>query len=222
MIGSSLQDHNQEHPRVRRRIWIVLLFLFCGWYGIRNVKMTNHMLSQLDSSGVVASAAMFLPTLLDNSTESFWSSTISQNGEGQSSLPVANSTSPNINSTSKDSMSACLLVMDDNHRLAEWLTYHYHVLPLRHLVIANDIHSRSTPTELLRLVQQDLPDLQIVQWNDSHFANFQPHGSSAPIVKLRHQYLVRQRQFLKACLEYYHNMGDQEWVACFDTGKCGG
>jgi hypothetical protein len=35
--------------------------------------------------------------------------------------------------------SSCLLVMDDNHRLAEWLAYHYHVLPLRYMVVGTSI-----------------------------------------------------------------------------------
>ena len=37
-----------------------------------------------------------------------------------------------------EAFSACMLVMDDNHRLTEWLAYHYHVLPLRYLVVAVD------------------------------------------------------------------------------------
>lgn len=28
-------------------------------------------------------------------------------------------------------IAACLIIRDDNHRLPEWLAYHYHVLPVR-------------------------------------------------------------------------------------------
>ena len=44
---------------------------------------------------------------------------------------------------------ACLLVNDENPRLPEWLAYHYHVLPLRHLTVAVDPASRSSPAEIL-------------------------------------------------------------------------
>jgi hypothetical protein len=48
-----------------------------------------------------------------------------------------------------NSFSACLLVMDDNHRLVEWLAYHYFLFPLRHLVILPDSNSRTSPNEVL-------------------------------------------------------------------------
>ena len=37
-----------------------------------------------------------------------------------------------------DSFSACLLWMDDNFRLEEWLAYHYYFMKLRYVVIAVD------------------------------------------------------------------------------------
>ena len=37
-----------------------------------------------------------------------------------------------------EGFSSCLLIMDDNHYLIEWLAYHYHVLPLRRLIVATD------------------------------------------------------------------------------------
>jgi len=36
------------------------------------------------------------------------------------------------------SFSTCLLMMDDNHFLVEWLAYHYTVLPLRRLIVTMD------------------------------------------------------------------------------------
>ena len=45
--------------------------------------------------------------------------------------------------------SACLLVNDENPRLPEWLAYHYQTLPLRHLTVAVDPASRSSPSEIL-------------------------------------------------------------------------
>ena len=37
-----------------------------------------------------------------------------------------------------NSMSACLLIMDDTIKLTEWIAYHYTVLPLSHLIVAID------------------------------------------------------------------------------------
>jgi hypothetical protein len=45
--------------------------------------------------------------------------------------------------------SFCLLTRDDNHILNEWIAYHYHVLNLRHIVIALDPSSTTSPEALL-------------------------------------------------------------------------
>jgi hypothetical protein len=42
---------------------------------------------------------------------------------------------PPVPADGYSAFSSCLLVMDDNHRLTEWLAYHYHVLPLRYMVV---------------------------------------------------------------------------------------
>lgn len=61
--------------------------------------------------------------------------------------------------TNDDSFSACVLWMDDNHRLDEWLAYHYYLLKLRYVVINIDPWSR-TPWSRSKL-------LEIVdRWND--------------------------------------------------------
>ena len=49
----------------------------------------------------------------------------------------------------EDSFSACLFFMDDNHFLAEWLAYHYTVLPLRRLIVTVDRKSQKSPLEIL-------------------------------------------------------------------------
>mmetsp|Transcript_4535 Transcript_4535/g.9003 ORF Transcript_4535/g.9003 Transcript_4535/m.9003 type:complete len:431 (+) Transcript_4535:44-1336(+) len=66
---------------------------------------------------------------------------------------------------SEHSFSACLLVMDDNHRLPEWLAYHYYALPLRHVVIASDPASRN-PLEIpIKWFQL----MNITIWEDKDF-----------------------------------------------------
>ena len=71
--------------------------------------------------------------------------------------------------------SACLLVMDDNHRLVEWLAYHYHVLPLRYIIVAVDPRSESSPTYLFN--QWRRKGMVIVEWEDKTF--WKPRSSKS-------------------------------------------
>jgi hypothetical protein len=63
-----------------------------------------------------------------------------------------------------NSVSACLMFMDDNHLLVEWLAYHYFVMPLRHVVVAPDPLSRTSPMEVL---ERWKPYMTIEVWNDT-------------------------------------------------------
>jgi len=54
-----------------------------------------------------------------------------------------------------DVISACLLVKDDNHILSEWIAYHYTTLPLRHLVVAVDPISETSPADIIRRWNKD-------------------------------------------------------------------
>ena len=47
-------------------------------------------------------------------------------------------------------MAACLLIQDQNDQLIEWIAYHYHILPLRHLVVAVDPTSVTSPLQILQ------------------------------------------------------------------------
>jgi hypothetical protein len=68
--------------------------------------------------------------------------------------------------TEKDrpgSFSACLLWMDDNFRLPEWLAYHYYVMNLRYVVIHPDPRSKGSP---LPVLDQWKDRIHIVEWTD--------------------------------------------------------
>jgi hypothetical protein len=68
---------------------------------------------------------------------------------------------------SNKGLSACLLVNDENPRLPEWMAYHFHVLPLRSLIVAVDPKSRHLPHEiLLRWVDMGV---QVNIWNDADY-----------------------------------------------------
>jgi hypothetical protein len=64
------------------------------------------------------------------------------------------------------SISACLLVMDDNHFLIEWLAYHYEVLPLRRLIVARDPRSRMSLSHILRRWKGLI---NITEWQDDDY-----------------------------------------------------
>ena len=89
---------------------------------------------------------------------------------------AAATTIPAVDSRDSNYFSACLLVKDDNHYLVEWLAYHYHVLPLRRLIIAIDPKSQTSPTNILRryagattATRNNGSRMHITQWTDDDF-----------------------------------------------------
>ena len=66
--------------------------------------------------------------------------------------------------------SACLIIKDENPRLIEWIAYHYQVLPLKHLIITSDPSAITSPTTILNRWRKDLPDLEIIEWNDQDYS----------------------------------------------------
>mmetsp|Transcript_24752 Transcript_24752/g.54332 ORF Transcript_24752/g.54332 Transcript_24752/m.54332 type:complete len:492 (-) Transcript_24752:51-1526(-) len=49
-----------------------------------------------------------------------------------------------------ESFGACLIVKGDNDLLAEWIAYHYTVLPLRYVLVASDVGNPENPTRVLK------------------------------------------------------------------------
>ena len=77
--------------------------------------------------------------------------------------PILNSQGGSSNET----MSACLLVYDDNHFLTEWLAFHYQTLPLRRLIIATDPRSRTSPSPILQRWKSH--GMNITEWTDDDY-----------------------------------------------------
>lgn len=135
---------------------------------------------------------------------------------------------PNKPSTGRDSFAACLLVKDDNHRLIEWLAYHYHVLPLRYLVIAVDPDSRTSPQHILQR-WTNYTNMTIVHWaNDADYMTtaefdeaqhtvqryFRKQQPSPELV----QHRARQRLFYYKCLLHCQQQ-QRHWTALIDTDE---
>ena len=136
----------------------------------------------------------------------------------QPESPIPN---PTILPNGNDTFSACLLVMDDNHRLVEWMAYHYHVLPLRYLIIAVDPRSNTSPTKILNKYRK--LGMHIEEWNDHRFMKAQLADQSIneetdglQIKRDRHR--IRQRNFYWKCLQHLKNQ-NRTFVTLIDTDE---
>jgi hypothetical protein len=64
--------------------------------------------------------------------------------------------------------SFCLLIKDDNEILNEWIAYHYHTINLRHLIVAVDPSSSTSPSSILEEWRQVF-GLQVEEWTDHDY-----------------------------------------------------
>lgn len=97
-----------------------------------------------------------------------------------------------------DSFSACVMFKDDTHRLIEWMAYHYHVLPLRRIIIGVDAGSISYPLELAKRYADRM---KVTLWPKDVFASDQDvHVSERKKnMDAANQYIRRQTLFLRKC-----------------------
>lgn len=122
---------------------------------------------------------------------------------------------------------ACLLTRDDTMILPEWLAYHYTVLPLRHLIVAVDPLSITTPKPLFDAFL-NYTDMEIEMWTGNFYflemtrlREFNPleHHQSA-----RDEYLnfhrARQRGFYTRCLQSFKKHHPEvQWVLMLDSDE---
>jgi hypothetical protein len=102
-------------------------------------------------------------------------------------------------SSSTTFMSACLLWMDDNHYLVEWLAYHYTVLPLRRLIMCVDPKSQTSPLSLLeRYSSRGL--LNITVWYDDDFFPRVARDRPAYVNNPTRTFLARQSWCYLQCM----------------------
>lgn len=121
-------------------------------------------------------------------------------------------------------MAACLMIKDDNHWLIEWLAYHYHMLPLRSLVVFPDPSSRTSPMPIL---ERWTDRMQISVWNETSFEIPKDHlddihkmKQDVPIALHR----AKQRYFYQGCLKHFRliagrSMFTDLWVTAIDTDE---
>lgn len=125
---------------------------------------------------------------------------------------------PAVPADGYSTFSACLLVMDDNHRLPEWLAYHYHVLPLRYLVVTMDPRSVTSPSSIWNRWRKR--GVTIIEWTDYDFwhKKLKPLPENATLEVTRDRHRGRQKFFYKKCLEYLKTQ-NRTWVSLHDTDE---
>lgn len=123
-------------------------------------------------------------------------------------------------SDGNSTFAACLLVMDDNNRLVEWMAYHYHTLPLRHLIVAVDPRSRTSPTQVLNRYRR--MGVYIEQWSDHDFMDARLADSVLPDTARfqlkRDRHRSRQKVFYRSCMIKLKEQG-RTFVTLHDTDE---
>ena len=121
-------------------------------------------------------------------------------------------------------------ILDDNHWLIEWLAYHYHVLPLRHLIVAVDPTSTTNPE---RILARWTYMMKIQVWHDKDFMHKTKHPKH---VRKTHshstanntetndklmQHRTRQNTFFAQCMQTLKEQKQTtaEWVQLVDTDE---
>lgn len=100
------------------------------------------------------------------------------------------------------------------------MAYHYHVLPLRYLIIAVDPRSRTSPTAVLNRWRR--MGVVIEEWNDFDFLkadiarNAVPDDAELQVKRDRHR--IRQKNFYQSCLQRCKEQ-DRTWVTLIDTDE---
>lgn len=110
----------------------------------------------------------------------------------------------------KESFSACLLIMDDNHRLSEWIGYHYFAMSLRYLVVAVDPHSKTSPSLILNRWRNRMI---VVEWTDSNFTDkLLIIGDNDDHQTKKGKHRTRQADFYLECTRHLQN-NNRTWTS---------
>mmetsp|Transcript_18044 Transcript_18044/g.51259 ORF Transcript_18044/g.51259 Transcript_18044/m.51259 type:complete len:449 (+) Transcript_18044:78-1424(+) len=122
----------------------------------------------------------------------------------------------------KDSFGSCLILMDDNHYLIEWLAYHYVRLPLRRIIVAIDPRSQTDPTEILnRYHSRGM--MKITVWHEEDYMPPKMIYMHHAVGEMDHEnlenlYIERQKQFNVRCMSWMRHEG-MRWVAMTDVDE---
>jgi hypothetical protein len=178
-----------------RQTWILPLV---WWISVTAILWQNQDLRRLPYNH----RSLLMPEQVDGS-ESRTNPTASQN---------------NNDRRRRHGLAACLLVMDDNHFLIEWLAYHYFVGPLKSLIVAVDPRSTTNLSSIVERYNDD-SELNITVWHHNDYytkrevqqiqqlVQQQPTGGtlSKNLDVMLHR--KRQRIFFDRCLRQHQTNG---------------
>jgi len=116
----------------------------------------------------------------------------------------------------EDSVGGCLIVMNDNHKLVEWLAYNYHVMPMRHLIIIEDPKSTQN---IDRILKRWDGRIQITRWTDDNlYPSQNALNASQTGLAPRERYRTRHKVLFAQCLKEYKRRG-MSWVMLTDDDE---
>jgi hypothetical protein len=154
------------------------------------------------------------------------SSTLSSTNQHE--ILVSSRKEVTIEKVKVDFSAACLLVMDDNHFLIEWLAYHYHVARLRRLIVTVDPRSRTSPSPIFDRWKDSALEI-VVWWKDADFAPNATEWDEAEtwvskrfakdkpsLALVRHR--ARQRLFYYHCMQE-HKRNGMEYTLLTDVDE---
>ncbi|KAL3923175.1 MAG: hypothetical protein SGILL_001805 [Bacillariaceae sp.] len=153
--------------------------------------------------------SMMTSAFTSKSILSFWEEPI----RDDFSIDLESDVAPPIDVDDPNSFGACNLVMDDNHYLIEWLAYHYHVMPLRRVILLMDPKSRTSP---LPILERWKGRIDFTLWNHS---TIYPKGK--PRWRYNNEmnhYLKLQQHFVAKCLRQMKNE-NRTWVMTTDVDE---
>ena len=192
--------------------------LLLGAYLILGVLVrlgTLHSQRTLETSAISESVGWF-PLLPGIPLIPSFSTVENNQAEGIYSLESwRQSIDEQIGSNRVPSFSACLIVKDDNHWLIEWLAYHYHVLPLKHIVVVQDPTSRTSATPILDRWRQGRY-MHVEEWQDDDFLPSWVNKTYYTRPAILH--LNRQIHFYGKCMEHLKQRS-KTWVLLTDTDE---
>jgi X-X-X-Leu-X-X-Gly heptad repeat protein len=122
-----------------------------------------------------------------------------------------------------ESLSSCLAVMDDNHRLPEWLAYNYFAMNMRHLVILSDPASRESPTNVLDPWRELIT---IEEWTEEDYfdkglrrrTRLMEKEQNVSAQDLHMHWQERQSKFIKSCSVHLEKH-KRTWVSFHDIDE---
>lgn len=114
------------------------------------------------------------------------------------------------------------MIIDDNHLLVEWLAYHYHVLPLKRLIVGVDPRSKTSPSAILdRYRHAGL--MKITEWHEydmmpPHLLSAHRRVNQSDFEALKALYITRQIEFYTKCMATL-KLENVAWAAMTDTDE---